>query len=61
MRERQEAIKVKKEKRDRATVIEDDDEEGEEGDVTIESESRGCKRQRTSHDSGVELVDLTED
>jgi hypothetical protein len=48
--------KVKKEKRGRADEGEDDSD----GEVTI-TEERNSKRARRSTDSGVQIVDLTDD
>ena len=50
------AVKVKKEKRRRAA--EDDDQD--DGEMTI-TEERKAKRARESTDSGIEIVDLTDD
>jgi transcription antitermination factor NusG len=55
--ESQKEVKVKKEKRRRAAEDDDDDEDGE---VTI-TEERSLKRPRHLTDSGVEIVDLTDD
>ncbi|KAK4546707.1 hypothetical protein LTR36_001925 [Oleoguttula mirabilis] len=59
-RAREAAVKteVKKEKRAHSQVIDDDDEDD---DVTIASENRSRKRHRASRDSGVEIIDLSED
>lgn len=53
-----EQVRVKQEKRDHSTMVDDDEDDDDE--VTI-SETRGRKRYRTSHDSGVDTVDLTDD
>lgn len=47
--------KIKKEKRERED--EEDDEDGEDGEVTFTGVGR--KRQRTSTDSGIEVIDLS--
>lgn len=53
-REREDYLRVKREKRERsATVVDDNDD-----DVSFTGEGRS-KRSRTSNDSGVELIDLT--
>ena len=51
-------VKIKKEKRVRPLEGEDDDSSGDEVEVT---EQRVSKRARLSTDSGVELIDLTDD
>ena len=58
-RNEQADIKVKGEKRDHATLIEDDEVEDDD-EVTI-SEVRRNKRSRTSTDSGIEVIDLSGD
>ena len=50
--------KVKREKRDHAAVIEDDDPDD---DVTISEDTRDQKRYKTSPDSGIEIIDLSDD
>lgn len=59
MRERdmQNNIKIKKEKRNHANVAQDDEDEDE---VTI-SEAPARKRHRGSTDSGIEVIDLSDD
>ncbi|KAK3697252.1 hypothetical protein LTR37_017564 [Vermiconidia calcicola] len=52
-----ENLRIKKEKRNHATLIEDDDE----NDVTITEEIRGRKRTRNSRDSAIEIIDLSGD
>ena len=56
-REAQNSVKVKKEKRAHAELSDDEDEEDDEVAVT---EARS-KRARLSTDSGVEIIDLTDD
>ena len=51
-------VVVKREKRDRSVST---DEDGDTSDVEIEHEAITRKRHRTSQDSGVELIDLTDD
>lgn len=48
--------RIKTEKRERSTTVVD---EGDDGEVTITH--RSSKRHRTFQDSGVEVVDLTDD
>lgn len=62
MKARENAIKTeaKKEKRTHSQVI-DDDEDDDDDDVTIASGNHRSKRNRTFRDSGVEIVDLSED
>lgn len=53
---------VKQEKRKHATIIEDDDDDDDEEDVTFTGEAPAHKRGRTGdRDSGVEMIDLSED
>jgi len=58
-------IEIKKEKRAHTTIVEDDeddeDDEEDDGDVTIESETRGRKRQRNLSGLHAEVVDLPDD
>lgn len=50
--------KVKREKREYSTVIEDD----EDDDITVTDEqNRSSKRSRTFRDSAVEIIDLCDD
>jgi hypothetical protein len=53
------SVKVKKEKRDRAAE-DDEDDDDDDGEITV-TEERNSKRARLSTDSGVEIVDLTDD
>ena len=53
-REREDYIRVKREKRERSTTVGEDDND----EVSFTGEGRS-KRSRTSNDSGVELIDLT--
>ena len=48
---------IKREKRDRSTTLVDDLDD----DVTLAGQSHNRKRARTSHDSGVEVIDLSDD
>ena len=50
------SVKVKKEKRARAAEDDEDDDE----EITV-TEERNSKRTRLSTDSGVEIIDLTDD
>ena len=52
------AVKIKKEKRGRP--VEDDTDDDDDDDVEV-TEQRAAKRTRLSTDSGVELIDLTDD
>lgn len=51
-------VKVKREKRERPSIDLDEDDEDEDALVVTDSRS---KRRRTSRDSGIEVVDLTDD
>jgi hypothetical protein len=51
-------VKIKKEKREHP--IEDEDEDSDDDEVEV-TEQRMSKRTRLSTDSGVELIDLTDD
>lgn len=50
---------IKKEKRDHATLIEDDDSDDGDGEISFEGER--SKRSRTLQASAADVVDLTED
>jgi hypothetical protein len=52
------SARIKKEKRDHSTYLEDDDEEGDEDEVTITGQSKRS-RLSASNDSGIEIIDLT--
>lgn len=54
------AVKVKREKRARSSTIEEED-DNDDDEVSEVSSGRQRKRHRASNDSGVEIVDLTED
>ena len=55
----QDQVKVKREKRSHTDSFEEG-EDGDEDDITI-SEVRSSKRRRGDRDSGVEIIDLTEE
>lgn len=69
-RQRAQGATTTRVKRERATTLvidlsdDDDDDDGDEGDeggVTITSEGPAKKRARPSNDSGVDMIDLTDD
>lgn len=57
------SVRVKRERAPTMVIYDDgsDDEEGDEGGVSITSVGPVKKRQRTSADSGIDLIDLTDD
>lgn len=64
MRSQNQETKVKPEKRvkrERSLTIVDDDDDDDDADDGVEVIESVAKRRRTSDDSGVEIVDLTDD
>lgn len=57
--ELQDLAHVKREKRERSTTLIDDDDDDDDDEVTVTERRSKCPR--TSQDSGIEVVDLTDD